>query len=216
MPERDPGETTNLDIYGSAVLPWSRPYEQIEAIVPAPEPLFILSTTRPDGRPHAAGIGVVMIDGDLFFTSGPGTRKSHNLAANPHGVITVRLNDIDVGRTPVEVDFEWYGTYDVRLDHEGYEPLVTSAKADAPVHEWPGIDFVTMALPIRFKDEVRWHFELTPAASDPQAAITRGREVRAMLPVRTTPPGTRSQPAPPREPSPELEPVTEPIEPRRN
>lgn len=96
MPELVPSETTNLDIYGSAVLPWSRPYEQLKALLPTPEPLFVLSTTRPDTRPHAAGIGVVTIDGDLFFTSGPGTRKSRNLAENPNAAITVRLGDIDL------------------------------------------------------------------------------------------------------------------------
>ncbi|WP_425456974.1 pyridoxamine 5'-phosphate oxidase family protein [Actinomadura hallensis] len=38
---------------------------------------------RPDGRPHAAGVGALWYDGDLYFTSGPGTRKSRDLAANP-------------------------------------------------------------------------------------------------------------------------------------
>src|SRR4051812_26083832 len=31
-------------------------------------------TADAGGRPHAAGVGVVWHDGDLYFTSGPGTR----------------------------------------------------------------------------------------------------------------------------------------------
>lgn len=54
-----------------------------------------LGTTRPDGRPHAAGIGSVWFDGDLYFTSGAGTRKAGNLAANPACTISTRLEGID-------------------------------------------------------------------------------------------------------------------------
>jgi hypothetical protein len=116
------------------------------------------------------------------------------ITSEPTGAL-VRLNDVEVGRTPVEVDFEWYGTYDVRLELEGHEPLATSAKADAPVHEWPGIDFVTMALPMKFKNDVRWHFELEPESFDEAEAIARGREVRTMLPALPPPPAD-PEPAP--------------------
>ncbi len=138
------------------------------------------------------------------------------ITSDPPGAI-VRLNDVDVGRTPVEVDFEWYGTYDVRLSKDGYEPLATSQKADAPVHEWPGIDLVAMALPVRFKNDVRWHFTLEPSPDDAQGAIDRGREVRAMLPpppLPETPPETPVMDEPPAdvEPTPALEPESAPIE----
>ena len=39
------------------------------------------------------------------------------------------LNDNEIGRTPVTVPFTWYGTYRVRLEKPGYEPL----EAEAPV-----------------------------------------------------------------------------------
>ena len=38
---------------------------------------------RPDGRPHAAGVGVAWHDGDVYFQCGPETRKARNIAANP-------------------------------------------------------------------------------------------------------------------------------------
>jgi Pyridoxamine 5'-phosphate oxidase len=95
MPDRQPIEITNLDRYGDAALPWSRPHD-ILAAGPLDGTTFFLGTVRPDGRPHAAGIGAVWFDGDLYFPSGRGTRKSRNLAANPACTISVRLEGIDV------------------------------------------------------------------------------------------------------------------------
>ena len=60
--------------------------------VPPDENLtWFLGTVGPDGRPHAAGVGAIFIDGDVYFTSGPKTRKSRNLAANPASSISVVL-----------------------------------------------------------------------------------------------------------------------------
>ena len=36
------------------------------------------------------------MDGALYFTSGPGTRKSRNLAANPACSVSVRLRGLDL------------------------------------------------------------------------------------------------------------------------
>ncbi len=101
MTDREPIETTNLDIYGSAEIPWSRPRDLLDAgpnqaDIPGGESFVILGTTRPDGRPHAASIGARWHDGAFYFTSGPGTRKSRNLAANPACTISIRLADIDL------------------------------------------------------------------------------------------------------------------------
>ena len=95
-------EEKNLDIYGDPPIPWSRALEQLEASaretvdetqVPR---TYWLSTVRPDGRPHAAGVGALWLDGRFYFTSGPGTRKSRNLAANPNCAISVSLPGLDL------------------------------------------------------------------------------------------------------------------------
>jgi Pyridoxamine 5'-phosphate oxidase len=96
MAERQPIETTNLDRYGSDALPWSRPRDQLAPGSRETGATFFLGTVGPDGRPHAAGIGAIWHDGDFYFTSGPGTRKSRNLAASPACTISVRLEGIDV------------------------------------------------------------------------------------------------------------------------
>ena len=101
MPDRTPIDVTNLDIYGYAALPWSRAHDHFAAgrqpgSPPGDTAAFFLGTTRPDGRPHAASLGALWLDGDFFFTSGPGTRKSRNLAANPASTIATKLPDLDL------------------------------------------------------------------------------------------------------------------------
>jgi hypothetical protein len=96
MPERRLTGTRNLDRYGSDILPWSRAHDQLSSIIPDPNSIFYLNTTRPDGRPHSVGIGAVWYDGDMYFTSNLETRKSRNLAENPYATITTRLPDMDL------------------------------------------------------------------------------------------------------------------------
>ena len=92
----------NLDIYGSKPIPWSRALKELEAAStkpsgePAAHKTYWLATIRPDKRPHIAGVGAMWADGRLYFTSGPGTRKSRNLAKNPNCVISAALNGLDL------------------------------------------------------------------------------------------------------------------------
>lgn len=103
-------------------------------------------------------------------------RRLH-ITSEPPGAL-VHLNDVEVGRTPCEVDFEFYGVYDVRLELRGFEPLMTSAEAKAPAHELPVVDLAALVAPIRFTNDVRWHFVLSPAADDTDALLERARELR--------------------------------------
>jgi len=88
-------ETKNLDIYGNAPIPWTRAREAMLASQ-GPDVTFFLATVRPEAAPHVAGIGAMWVDDTLWFVSGPGTRKSRNLAANPACTISARLPGIDV------------------------------------------------------------------------------------------------------------------------
>jgi hypothetical protein len=92
----EPISTRNLDRYGSAELPWSRPRDILASDTPEADLTFFVATVRPNGRPHSAGVGAVWVDGALYFTSGPGTLKSRNLAANPACSVSVRVRDIDL------------------------------------------------------------------------------------------------------------------------
>ena len=96
MTDKAPVEVKNLDRYGSAVLVWSRAHDLLAANPPGSERTFFLSTAQQVGGPHTAAVGAIWFDGDLYFSSGPETRKSRNLAANPACTISVKLQGLDL------------------------------------------------------------------------------------------------------------------------
>jgi hypothetical protein len=97
MTDLAPVETTNLGHDEYTVIAWSRVRDVLTAPSPPDHPggyfPSYLCTVRPDDRPHATGVGIRWYDGDLYFLSAPGTRKSRNLAANPSCTIAMRLPD---------------------------------------------------------------------------------------------------------------------------
>ncbi|HWE90310.1 MAG TPA: pyridoxamine 5'-phosphate oxidase family protein [Pseudonocardiaceae bacterium] len=95
MSDLTPSETKNLDRYGSAELPWSRARDAL-AGDPTPDITYFLGTCRPDGTPHAAGVGAQWMAGDLYFTSSPAARKARDLAVNRVCTISARLPGIDL------------------------------------------------------------------------------------------------------------------------
>ena len=96
MIHRIPSEVTNLDRYGHPELPWSRPRDILAADPPLTKSSFFLSTSRPDGSPHVAGVGALVADGEIYIVSGPETRKSRDLAANPACSLAVSLEGLDL------------------------------------------------------------------------------------------------------------------------
>jgi len=94
---RAPRETANLaELYDQDLMPWERALEALGTGSLGPDTPCFLSTVRPNGRPHSAGVGVVEHDGGIYFASGPGTRKSRNLAENPACTLSMRLDGLDL------------------------------------------------------------------------------------------------------------------------
>jgi Pyridoxamine 5'-phosphate oxidase len=92
-----PRETTNLaQLYDEKLMPWERALHALGTGSLGPEVPCFLGTVRPDGRPHSAGVGVAEHNGELYFTSGPETQKSRNLAKNPACTLSLRLDGIDL------------------------------------------------------------------------------------------------------------------------
>ena len=96
----------------------------------------------------------------------------------------VWLNDVEVGRTPLETDFTYFGVYSVRIRKEGFEPVTTTRRAAMPVYEWPVVDLAAEAWPRTIETDIRWHFDLAPTAerTDPASArrdaVERARSMR--------------------------------------
>jgi nitroimidazol reductase NimA-like FMN-containing flavoprotein (pyridoxamine 5'-phosphate oxidase superfamily) len=93
----DPSNTVNLDQYGHDPMPWSAVAERLQAATAAGDDIFtVLGTVKPDGRPHAAPVGAMWIDGAWYVVTGPGTQKARNLANNPGCTLSARLPGADV------------------------------------------------------------------------------------------------------------------------
>jgi Pyridoxamine 5'-phosphate oxidase len=54
---------------------------------------YWISTSRPDGRPHAMPVWGIWLDDAFFFGSGRESAKSRNLAANPAIVVHLESGD---------------------------------------------------------------------------------------------------------------------------
>jgi uncharacterized pyridoxamine 5'-phosphate oxidase family protein len=87
-------EKNLAELYDLDPIPWSRALEALESA--EPQARCFLATTRPDGRPHLAGVGALWDDGKVYFVSGAGTRKSRNVAENTHCAIGMALTGIDL------------------------------------------------------------------------------------------------------------------------
>lgn len=114
-------------------------------------------------------------------------QRKLRITSEPPGA-RVWVNDVEIGTTPAETEFTFYGWYDVRLERPGFEPVMTEREAVAPIWEWPGIDLVAEVLPIPFDRTTEFHFELTPAPETYLAPdeleedlLRRARATRARL-----------------------------------
>lgn len=96
MPNPEPNQTKNLDTYGNEALPWSRASAALDGIAKSEHTTWFLGVTDPDGAPHASGVGAMWSDGQLYFVSGPGTRKSRDLAKQPAASLSIGLDGIDL------------------------------------------------------------------------------------------------------------------------
>ena len=54
---------------------------------------YWISTTRPDGRPHAMPVWGIWLDDAFFFSTGRESAKSRNLTANPAVVVHLESGD---------------------------------------------------------------------------------------------------------------------------
>jgi hypothetical protein len=103
MPGNAPTSQRNLDGYGAPTIDWARVRDVVnDQLTQAPgtggpgRHTSWLTTSNPDGSPHVRPVGVVSVGGTWYFNSGPGTRKSRNIARDPRCVISVATHPFDL------------------------------------------------------------------------------------------------------------------------
>jgi hypothetical protein len=93
----------NLSGYGLPVIEWERvrqtlatDHTQAPGTGGPDRHTSWLTTTNTDGTSHVRPVGTVQVDGVLYFNSGPQTRKSRNIAANPQCVLSIATLHFDL------------------------------------------------------------------------------------------------------------------------
>ena len=116
-----------------------------------------------------------------MLLSGGCMRRTIEISTEPEGAL-VWLNGREVGRTPVEVNFNHYGTYDLMIQKKGWEPIIDERKAPVPVSDTLGLDLVVEILPVDVHHKIHWHIEMEPRDTSTTALIDRADALRSELP----------------------------------
>jgi len=104
-------------------------------------------------------------------------KRTISITSAPPGAL-VWVNDREVGRTPVDVDFLYYGEHSVRLEGDGFEPIMTTRWTQMPAWDAPFIDLGAELAPINLHSNTLWHFDLEPPNNDPELLLNRAEEFR--------------------------------------
>ncbi len=127
--------------------------------------------------------------------------RSITVVTSPQHAV-VYLNDVEVGRSPCKVPFEWYGDYSVRLrakknlgttanPHWVYYYLHTHRTAHAPWFQWIGPDLFAELMPIHFKDDKIWAFIVPPVGRQTSTELIKNAEhLKAQLPPASAAPSS--------------------------
>jgi hypothetical protein len=116
----------------------------------------------------------------LLTLAGGCVERILKIQTDPPGAL-VTVNDEEVGVSPVQVSFLWYGDYELIFRKRGYETLKTSYRIHPPWYQWPPLDLIVETLiPFTIRDEHELPiFALRPAAEPPvEEVVQRAVELR--------------------------------------
>lgn len=99
---------------------------------------------------------------------------------DPPGAL-VWINDAQIGRSPVDVGITHDGVYDLRIEREGYEPIVTGATVDGPLWDQPPLDFFAEILPVDSRNHTHWRFVLRARDESDADLAARAERFRERL-----------------------------------
>ena len=104
-------------------------------------------------------------------------KRTISISSNPPGAL-VWVNDREVGRTPVSFNFTYHGEYDIRIEGEGSEPIMTTVWTDRPFWDAPFVDLAAEVAPINIDTKTVWHFELGPLKNNPEELLQRAKKIK--------------------------------------
>jgi PPOX class probable F420-dependent enzyme len=153
-----PGYGVNTDASGAERLPWSWAVEQLTAARN-----YWISTTRPDGRPHAVPVWGLWLDDAVWFSTDRASRKARNLDRDPSVVVHLDSGDEvvilegrveEVGSVPELVRFAdaYEAKYAVRPSDDGTSGPVYRLRPER-AYTWLEADYPKTATRWVFPDQ---------------------------------------------------------------
>jgi hypothetical protein len=105
--------------------------------------------------------------------------RRYTIYSDPPGAIVYR-NGQQLGPTPVDDSYVYYGKYHFVLVKEGYETLVVDQNISTPWYEYPPLDFVSESLvPCKLRDVRTFTYTLQPLqAPRHDEVLQRGTTLR--------------------------------------
>jgi hypothetical protein len=126
--------------------------------------------------------------------------RRYVITSEPPGAVVLR-NGQNIGATPTDDHFVYYGNYHFTLIRDGYETLQVDQNIPAPWYEYPVLDFISENLiPWKIRDVRRFSYDLKPLAQpNIDQLLNRGGGLRnrgqSLVPLAPPPPAP--VPAPP-------------------
>lgn len=116
----------------------------------------------------------------LLMMSPGCVRRRFTVRTNPPGAV-LYVDNQEIGVTPVGTDYTYYGTREIRLEKDGYEPVVQLHTFRTPWYQYPGLDFVSENLvPWEIRDQRELDFEMVPLRMIPPEELrSRAEQLRA-------------------------------------
>ncbi len=105
-------------------------------------------------------------------------KRTISITTNPEGAL-VWVNDREMGRTPLDFGFTYYGEYDLRIELDSHEPVMTTAWTSQPVWDAPLVDFVADVAPLNLNSKTNWHFDLDPLKNNHEELLNRATTLRS-------------------------------------
>ena len=87
------------------------------------------------------------------------------VTSEPAGALVI-ISDKEVGRTPLTIDFTWYGDYEIilRYPEKGFETIKTHEDISPRWWGYPPIDLFASIMPWKVSDKRYLHYKLTKLA----------------------------------------------------
>ncbi len=123
---------------------------------------YWIVTTRRDGRPHAAPVWGVWVEGSLYFGTSRSSVKGRNLAHRPEIVVHLESGDdvvilegaVEEVRDPASfeaIDAAYRAKYGMGVDQAGDGGAVWYVVRPGTAHAWLENDFLQTATRWRFR-----------------------------------------------------------------